>query len=842
MANEIELPNGQIMADDGSIMDANGKWISGPKAKSLAPTKTGAKIKRAGTSLVPGVGDIQLPTGLPSGMDVSKMSADQQDRAIKRRNAVLTASQDPAALDVYVTNKLLPEYEKETGLKPGGVASARKKAALAWALGKEAPSSLREFASTAFDNVIGRPMAGLGVGLGGTIYNVAKAIGVDGGDTRYAEPSDVIDIPSQLKTQQDQSDLQRFTQSGADKSTEPGFIEMMGALGSSVKNDPMSVLQGMGESMMNPRDAGWNAVGIALPMPGGASASAIERASLRLPTKAALAAAEGTAYGAAQDILAHGTDAQASEALAQGAMALPLSSFHIFGGKKAKKVDAPKEPVMLSQSELDAKAYTPATFSEAAQQASATVQSEADKARVDALYHDLISNGDVNPTNPAITSRIKKAKVERDAWIKSGKAEKPASLVNAEVDATLAIDAMDKMRVSNPESFADLDAQAAELTKKAQIIDPNRQITAADVIAMSADDGIAPKAMTANQEAKHRKAIEEAKTIKSIPKGIDDATLAGMSDTQLKDAIKAGIILKSAGEDVSGLHDFGHFQDAIKARNEAKASLGQEQVAPELENKDVDAALDVFNMKSHQGPAFEIDASRSKNIRAGLLADDGRLTKRLTEEGYKPAEIDELAVLARSTDKDADKAIAGILTGKPLWAEPELKASATREANYRNTNNRETAQAIGSELNARDTEDALNAKLDQEAQRTLQSQTDRLIASEGGRVANEQEIASKAAGTDLSELGRAESESATQKNVAHTLSHANEKQVADLLFKQIMENPEKAKTIWRDNSTALAAADPKNPLRSASQDKLKSDLIDVAKNVKKLGKLPPGFW
>lgn len=362
------------------------------------------------------------------------------------------------------------------------------------------------------------------------------------------------------------------------------------------------------------------------------------------------------------------------------------------------------------------------------------------------------------------------------------------------------------------------------------------------------------KPLTKAQQIAHDKKIAEAKAIHSIPAGLDETTLAGMTDAQIKDAVKANVLLNVAGEDVSGYHDFGTYQEGVAARDAAKLKVNGERPDPKAKIEsdrnaaDVDAALDVFNMKPHQGESFRIDKARAKKIRSGLIADDGRLSQRLAQEGYAPSDITELMTLAKNTDAMSDDAIAGILTGKPLWAEPELTKLDARNATYREINNKETAQAIGSELNARDAADAANAKLDQAAQQTLQGQTDELLRSEAEKVRGEersaqesQAIRDQVSATDERPVpAQSEEDAARSARVEKMVQSKPKEAVQAVLYSEILKDPAKAELFGIDRDLAIDAADSKSPFTSHSQKELKTLLIDKADEVKRTG-LPKGF-
>lgn len=360
----------------------------------------------------------------------------------------------------------------------------------------------------------------------------------------------------------------------------------------------------------------------------------------------------------------------------------------------------------------------------------------------------------------------------------------------------------------------------------------------------------ADKPLTPSQKAAHEAKLAEAVAVHSISANPSDAVLAKMTDSQLRNAVKSGILLKSAGQDVAGLHDFGTFEDAVRLRDEAKARIGEPaaeaKVAVETEKakKDVDAALNAFAMAPHLGESFVHTPDRVKAIRKGLISDDGRLVSRLAQEGYSPSDVTALMDLAANTDPMAEAAMGGILNRDPLWAKPATDALKARNENYRTNNNNDAAAAISGELNARDAADAQNARLDLEAQTTLQGRTDDLLRSEADRVAAEEPAAMRTAEQDLGDNEKARIESQTQHHVAHSISYMSEKGIASFMSKRIVENPELAKSIWNDPKKlmdAQAAANKHNPLRAEAQKRLDANLATVAADVKKIRKLPKGF-
>jgi hypothetical protein len=218
--------------------------------------------------------------------------------------------------------------------------------------------------------------------------------------------------------------------------------------------------------------------------------------------------------------------------------------------------------------------------------------------------------------------------------------------------------------------------------------------------------------------------------------------------------------------------------------------------------------------------------------------------KRLADEGVSTSDLNDLALLSKSADKNATNAIAAIIGGRPLWAEPELKAGEVRDANYKATNNREAAQAIGGELNARDTEDAMNGKLDQQAQQTLQRQTDQVIASEGGRVAGEEAGAMRTAEQDLADTKMAEETAKRDAHISKLIPTMDEKSISNMLMDMLIENPARATFLWGDDlrrSFAEAAASFDKHVSKQGKLKLAEALKETAAVVKKMGKLPKGF-
>jgi hypothetical protein len=878
-----------------------------------APAESMLKIKRAATSKTPGYGEIVMPTGLPAGLSAEKMVDSEQTKKAKRKAATLIASQDPAALEGYA-DKLIPEYQ--AAMKLEGIEVAPKSAkrmredAIRWATEQKPASGLRQATSGAVDWVGQFPAMGAAA-AGGLIHNAVRgASKVFGGDYGglYMAPEDVPAIVSDLQRKQEQTDLQTAAQGQFDKGRD--MVSDLGAIWKEFKKDPGEFASLLGEGMMNPRDAFWNVVPMAAPMKlakveskaAAAARKVLEEsaktatgevaeqiknqlATLGKPSFARRAAvggtnatAEGALYGTSQELIGQGENARGSDILMNTVMGIPfgLVSDNRFGAKAwdaaGKLVDKgvgllpskkPKRVNGVAVGQFDANdadiGELGTSWSESASKVDAEAKLKVDEentkkqmeleAALMRRLEDELLNDDISPWSKAITDRIKNGRAAADAAIRGDKFDQNAIIAGKQAEVML-----ERIRASNPELFAELDAKAAERTAKAQAIGSDRVYTAADELALTEAPNATTEAKpkTKEQIAKEKAALRDARLIYAIPESINDIDFGKMTDAQLRKAMAAQFKLESAGESMDGVKQFGNIQQATKARDAARqktappdeTEIKRERTEREKAESELRSALDVFGMRRAEGKQFAINSERAKKIRAGLKVDDGRLSKRLADEGYSPDEISELELLADNTDSNSDRAIEALLNRKPLWAAPDMDRVARVEETQRKNNNRERAQAIGETLDAWDTEDALNADLDQQAQQTLQGQTDRVIASEGQRVPNEEAAAMNTAEQDLGDNETAKRAAERDEEVAVMIKTMSEPEISAMLLDMIRKNPTLAKRLWLDpdlHVAARAASKVDSPVSAKAKRNLSEALKKTAADVKKMGRLPKGF-
>jgi hypothetical protein len=700
--NDTERPAYLKVKSKIAELESSPQEVTEPTAKAKKSQPKSIMLKRstkAGTLPI----SVDMPTGLPTLASLEKFETQEEKDAARsniindRNNLLQIVSKGGPELKSTIDSlRQAQKIEDEnSGAKDrSGAFKYSDESVLARALGEKSRSPLSQAVSTGLKkagNVVAYPSAFLGRG-------VAKSTGImDWNDN--TSTGEIVDAATQMRDEQNLQDmaLGKYMK-------DPSLGEMWDAF--KFKDLPASI----GESLITPQDGVFNAASFALPNPLmakgsiGAVQGATRGAKLLNAAKlggrnVAAATAENLGYSITQPLLERG-DLRKDEVVTGTVGGLPLTlAGQALGTKDLLKNSlkkTKKDPVgtvsvepVASNTDAIIDGWDDKPISNESSIPTNKVASD-----LDATNRILVLKGDGLVVHDPDIIKLAQDPKTKDSIEQSLKLKYDAEI--ADRDAGIA---HDNVFINSYEKALQ---EATEKTAKLQRASPGSVFTVSDILATTKQDAT-KQTLTKKQTEDNARVVNKAKSIDAIPSTISDADIAKLTDSQLKSAINASILLKNSGESTDGFLDFPNFYEAKSFREKARAKVGTpdpnaktdaEVQSENASKKNVQNANDALDLKGDIPDEQFFTDARVKVIASGLMDDDGSVLSQLSKMGYSTPDLNKLILLSRNSDPDAKRVFRGILQGRPLDIASELDAFDTRLNNQKVNNQTDIANTF----------------------------------------------------------------------------------------------------------------------------------------------------